>query len=252
MFGDGGSAAPRHDFLKRFPANIRWRVVLVSAAALAIGLAHAPLLRLLTWPLRSEQSSEDAGYLVLLGTERGVHGNHGLAAAARFYRADTRRRILLIECRPGRLAELGILLPFAALGRQELIRRGVPDTAIETMPGQAADAWDAARELAAWLHARPGVLVAYASLPLSGGHLRWILDRTMAPGDAARIRIFAPEDPARASGNWWTSRSGVKAFMFAWIERAYAWCQGEQPPPPPQQSAAAYQAMLRKAFEKSP
>ena len=139
--------------MKRFPASMRWRVALVLAIVLAAGLGHAPLLRLLVRPLRSEQSIAGARYLVLQGDERGVHDSYNFTAAAQFYQADTTRQILLLEWRPGRVVELGLLRSFAALGRQELARMGVPDAAVEVIDGQAADPWEVARRLGISLRA---------------------------------------------------------------------------------------------------
>ena len=94
---------------------------------------------------------------------------------ARFYHAAPARHIVLLPRTPGRLVELGVLPSFATLSRQELGRRGVPAAAITVVDGQAIDAWEEARLLAAWLQARPKAAVVVANSQFDSGHFHYIL-----------------------------------------------------------------------------
>lgn len=141
--------------MRLVPASWRWRVGLAAAAALGVWLGHGWLLGGLAAPLMSTQSADGVAALALWGGERGAEGVHAFDAAAAFYRQDPSRHILLIGRRGGRLVELGILAPFATLARRELTSRGVPEAAIEGLPATAADQWDEAQLLAAWLQATP-------------------------------------------------------------------------------------------------
>jgi hypothetical protein len=234
--------------MKILPASWRWRLALAAAAALGLWLGHGPLLRALAAPLVSEQSSKGAAAMALRGDERGGCGAHAFDMAAAFYRHDPARHIILIGRRPGRLVELGILTSFATLGPRELARRGVPEAAVEVVHATAADQWEEAEILAAWLQAHPTATVTVYCNPLGSRRLRDMLDRTAAPADAVRARILIPHDAGHDAMNWWQSRAGIKDFMLSWLQMAFARSQERHPPLPPQQSVAAYQKMLSEAF----
>ena len=161
--------------MRLVPASWRWRVGLAAAAALGVWLGHGWLLGGLASPLMSTQSADGVAALALWGGERGAEGVHAFDAAAAFYRQDPSRHILLIGRRGGRLVELGILAPFATLARRELTSRGVPEAAIEGLPATAADQWDEAQLLAAWLSAprrHGGRLLQPAGQPPGAFHCR--------------------------------------------------------------------------------
>ncbi len=234
--------------MRFLPATWRWRVGLLAAAGVAVWLGHGWVLRGLAAPLVSQQPADGATLLVLWGDERGADGGHGFDAAATFYRQDPSRHVLLIGRRPSRLVELGILSPFATLGRRELAARGVPETAVAATEATAADQWDEAQLLAAWLQAHPTATVALWCKPLGSGRVRRILDDVTAPADAVRARVVVPRGTDRDATNWWQTRSGVKDFMLSWLELAFTWCQGRHRLVGQPQSVAAYEKTLREAY----
>ena len=216
---------------------------------LAGWLGHGLLLRGVAAPLVSEQPADGVATMVLRGDERGESGFRGFDAAEAFYHQAPERHILLIERRPGRLVELGILSSFATLGRRELSLRGVPDAAIEVIPAFAADPWEEGELLAAWLREHPSVTVAVYCNALGSRHLRYILDRVASPAEAAAARIVVASDSYHDATNWWKTRSGVKEFMLSWLEMAYTWRQGRRRPVQQQQSVEAYRKTLGETFE---
>jgi hypothetical protein len=211
-----------------------------------------PLLGALAAPLAVEQSPGDARYMVLRGDERGPSGSHALDEAANFFRAAPTHQIVLIGRRPGRVVELGILPSFVAMSRRELASRGVPGSAMVVAGDTAMDEWDEARLLAAWLHDRPGVTVAFACSQFRSGKMRYVLDRVLSREDAARVRIFSLRAPDCDARSWWRSRSGVKEFMFSWLEMAYARWEGENRPVPQRLDADAYRKKLDRALARAP
>ena len=146
--------------------------------------------------------------------------------------------------------EIGVLPSFETLSRRELGRRGVPAAAITVVDGQATDEWEEARLLGVWLQARPEATVAIVCSQFDSGHFRYILDSVLARRDAARSDIIALRADDHDTTDWWCSRSGVKDFMFSWLEMAYARCQGETHMLPRRQSAGDYQAELRKSLAR--
>ncbi len=235
--------------MKILPASWRWRLGLLAAVVLAVWLGHGPLLRGVAAPLVCEQTADGAATMVLRGDERGVTGFRGFDAAEAFYHQAPGRHILLIGRRPGRLVELGILSSFTTLGRRELSLRGVPDAAVEVIPAAAADPWEEAELLAAWLRGHPTVTVAVFCDPLGSRHTRYILDRVASPAEAAAARIVVSHDSCHDATNWWKTRAGVKDFMLSWLEMAYTWRQGRRRLVPQQQSVEAYRKTLGETFE---
>ncbi len=231
-----------------FSARRRWRWGLALGIVLAIFLGHGPLLSGLASILVVRQPSDGANFIVLRGSERGVFGASGFRAAVDFCQRDPSHRILLIGHHPGRLVELGILPSWETFARGELARRGVPAAAVAVVKGKAVDDWDDCRLLAAWLKARPEAIVAVAANPLGSRCVRYMLDAAMTPSEAARAPVFLLDDLRCTPFNWYKSRSGVKGFMFAWLDMIYAWRHGSDRQMPPPQSVEAYQKTLSERF----
>ena len=114
--------------------------------------------------------------------------------------------------------------------------------------GEANDAWEEARLLAAWLRARPGVKAVVVCRQFESGYFRFVVDSILKPGAAARVGILGLPARDYDATNWWRSRSGVKDFMFSWLQMAYARYGGQNRPVVRRQSLDAYQATLRDTF----
>jgi hypothetical protein len=167
-----------------------------------------------------------AGYLALFSPE--VRGDYYLNfdAAAAAYREDSHRQILLIKPQPTILEKHGILPGFVEASRRELASRGVEDSAIETIPANAANAWDAARSLGEWLQKNPGAEVVYIGERFENGLLSCIVRQVLRPELAERITYFAMPPLDFDETNWWQNRDGVKTVMFSCLSLLYIRCQG--------------------------
>ena len=158
----------------------------------------------------------------------------------------------MVGHRPGRLVELGVLPTWETFARNELERRGLPASVVTVAEGNAVDEWDDCRLLAAWLKTRPDAIVAVTANPLGSRRMRYMLDAAMAPAEAARPPVFLLDDPSAPRPIGIKSRSGVKGFMFAWLELIYAWRHGSDRRMPPPQSVEAYQKTLFERFGTRP
>jgi hypothetical protein len=227
----------------------RWAAI---AIVLVVLVLHTPILRALAWPLIVHEPSQNARFLCLRGGEHCVDGDDAFPRAADWYHADPARRILVLDSPPSRLVEAGILPSLERRCRTELGRQGVPDEAIQRVPGTSCDDWDNALLLGDWLREHPGERISLLCSRFGGARLRCILDKTVERSAAARIRISAPPIPQGYEVNWWRSRWGIKDFMYAWLSLIYAWCEGEQRVPHQSWSISDYRAILRKTFGEAP
>jgi hypothetical protein len=95
-------------------------------------------------------------------------------------------------------------------------------------------------------------MVVVVANSLGSRCVRYMLDAAMAPSEAARAPVFLLDDPQYAAAHWHQSRSGVKGFMFSWLDLIYAWRHGSDRQTPPPQSVEAYQKMLSDRFGTQP
>jgi hypothetical protein len=220
---------------------------LLVLAALAI--LHPLLLRMLAWPLQSVDSPAPASYYCLHGRELGIDGFQPLDRAAEWQNA-TAGTILLILPRTTRIVEIGAAPSFEQTCRKELTKRGVPAASVQSLDAEARNTWDEGRILAKWLKQHPQATVSLACSSFAGGRLRYVLDKVLGPRDGPRVRLVCLSDPACPAA-WWRSRTGVKDFMYAWLELLYA-RHDDSDVPSAQPSAAAFQAEVKAKIGEAP
>ncbi len=228
------------------------RCGVLLAIVLALGLAHAPLLRLAARPLVDEQPAGDAAFLCIEGSELGVAGDPTLEAVAAWFRADPARRILLLEPWPQRTVELRLVPSFEQMARRGLARQGVPGKSVVTLRGSPRDDWQHAEVLGKWLARQPDVEVVWVADRFQSNRMRYVLRRMLDPAAAARVRILALAAPEYDETNWWRSRCGLKGFLYGWLWLAYAWGEGDAPAPPLRRSVRQYESLLAETYGRPP
>ena len=129
----------------------------------------------------------------------------------------------------------------------------MPPQAISLLGGEPWNDWATARALAAWLHDNPGNSVLLLYDQFHSGQMRSVLDAVLDSDDAARIRIRALSGPEFDDTNWWTLRSGYRAFGASWLMRFQTWLGGGDAPQSPQRNADDYRRdFLKSLAEKMP
>ncbi len=189
-------------------------------------------------------------YFCLHGGELGLDGFEALDRAAAWYR-ETGGTVLLIVPRASRLVEIGAVPTFEQTCRRELAKRGVPDNKADPIRADARNTWDEARALGDWLNRHPQATVSLACSPFAGGRLRYVFNRVLGRHNGSRVRLAVLSDPTSDATAWWRSRSGVKDFMYAWLDLAYTWCAGDDEPAV-QPSAAAFRAIVAAEIGEAP
>jgi hypothetical protein len=237
------------------------RTVILLAVLILLGLGHAFILRLLARPLVADDSSAgrapSAGrlaggdYFCLHGSELGTDGYEAFAAAAAWHGESAGRKILLLLPHPSRVVEIGAVRSFEEACRSELGKCGIPAADIRPLPADALDVWGEARALSEWLKERPDATVRLACSSLGSGRLRFVLNKVLDPADARRVHLATLPDPRYSAERWWRSRTGVKDFMYAWLDLAYTWTDRGSPRPCPP-NAARFQEEVRAKIGEAP
>jgi hypothetical protein len=193
----------------------------------AIWLIHPWLLQGLAKLAVADDPRPDAEYLVLYADQAGANYQRFYAAAAESLRANPQRTIILIEPRPHSLEKYGILPSFSAISRRELTSRGVADSAIRTLDGTASDFWRATRLLGQWLQDHPKGKAEFYADRFQGRNLTCAAGQVLEPSLANRVFFHTLPSPQYDESNWWRSRDGVKALMFAHLALIYTRFHGE-------------------------
>ena len=237
-----------HLFLSRFLGR---RALIGLAVLVLLGLCHAPILRLLAWPLMTSDSSAACDYFCIHGGELGTEGFETFDRAAAWYAEAPGRKILLLLPRTSRIVEVGAVPSFEQTCRGQLSKRRVPPADVWPICGEARNVWEEARAMDDWLKGHPGSMVRLACSTVSSGRLRYALRKVLGPGDAQRVRLAISSDPGRPIESWWRSRNGVKDFMYGWLELIYAWTVGDDTRPL-SPGAADFQREIRARIGEAP
>jgi hypothetical protein len=229
--------------------TIRWFV----AFALALGLwfGRGLWLARLARGLTVNERQADCQYFCLHAAETGVSGDCSLDDAAAFYRGSPSRQILVIEPRPKRVVELGIARPFEQLVRRELHRRGVPDSAVQLIAGEARNRWGEVCQLGSWLQKEPGAEVILACPRFGGRTMRRLLDAALDPAQASRVHVVDCSDERITTTNWWETHEGVKTVVLDWLDLLFLTSERARPEQP-QWSTAEYQRLVRQTIGEAP
>jgi hypothetical protein len=186
----------------------------------ALAGLHALWLPLLAGVLIVDESAEDCTHVWLIG------GDRCLEEAARLYRQDPQRVILIAESPLERLVEMGLLPAFHELAQRELQNRNVPQQAIRLVRGRPRDGWQAARLMDQALRDQdPQVLVLCDRF--GSRRQRLILNRQLSDSLRARFRVRGLTDRRYDETNWWKSRGGIRTVLLSGISLSHVWWYGE-------------------------
>lgn len=206
-----------HTAWKRHPLAVTLAVVLGLGIVL-----HGPLLRGVAWLLVVQEEPGRAQTLGLRSADGfSFDGDVDFQQVPGLMRRAGLQRVLVLEPLPPRLVRDGLQPSFAQLCRQQLSTLGLAADRIDTVDAQSRTFWDDARAIGCWLKAHPDEQLALLAEPFRTGNHRLVLNRVLAPSEAARVHVLSV--PARNFdvAQWWRSRLGVKACLTAGLRMLY-------------------------------
>lgn len=200
------------------------RSLLLRALVLA-ALASVAMLLLFAWHAARWLNVPDAPakadvIVVLAGRyERAMH-------AADLYRQGLAPRVALSEAVPdpsaARLEALGIRLASPLeVQRRILAAKGVPESAIEVLPGQSLSTADEGEKIAA-RYGKAGARVLAVTSPSHVRRARMILADALEDRGAALAVCATPEAFPDA---WWRSQDAAREVLLEWAKIAF-WLGG--------------------------
>jgi len=220
----------------------------VIALLAGVCLCHALILRAVARFLIVDEQlpTPDA---VWIRTENGLigDGDRCYDQAARLYREDASRRIILSEPYPIRLVQIGIAPCFQVISRRELGARGVPKDAVAPIDGAWSNPAQEVRRLGGWLREHPHADVLLLCDRFRSRRMRCILNTVLGRDHARAVKILALPDRRYDETNWWRSRCGVKSLFYGYVALTYAWCQGGDAPEPERWDPDDYERVLEQA-----
>lgn len=198
--------------------------IALAATVVATVVLHAPALQSLGMLLVVDERVASADAVVV------VSGDRSIDEAARFVREQRAGEVLLIEPYPTRLVRYGVLRPRAEQDRLQLIARGVPESAVVVLEGEANGNWESARRLGRWLNEHPDRRVLILRDRFHGRYQRHIVNTVLDESAAGRVSYCGLKDRRFDESNWWRSRSGIKEFIASAMDLAHVLVCGESPP----------------------
>ncbi len=206
------SGPPRRKWLKRLLLAL---MLLVGLAAVACAL-RVPLLRAAARAWIVDQPPTKADVIVVLGG-----GNDTRPfAAARLFQAGYAPNILLMNPRPSPAVELGLYPSEAEIGRQQLLRSGVPTNAITIASEWVTNSFDESVVLRHWGMSNH---IQRAIIPTDIFHtrrVRWLYGRELR-GSGIQATIVAVPVNQYSQTNWWQREEGIIGFQNEVLKFAY-------------------------------
>ncbi|WP_437205886.1 ElyC/SanA/YdcF family protein [Planctomicrobium sp. SH664] len=193
----------------RAPARWRRWGLWLGLIGLIAALFHAPLCRLLASQLVVSEAAVSPSAVVALS------GDRCYDVAAEWSRQHPELQLLVVQPRRLRLEQLGLRLDHAQEFRQELRRRGVPDTALGILPGNSDTLWDDVTAIRSWLQTHRDSSVLLLCDAFHTRRLRMMVDQLLE--EPQRVAIHPLPDRRHDVTNWWTSRAGIRDFLYATI-----------------------------------
>jgi uncharacterized SAM-binding protein YcdF (DUF218 family) len=175
---------------------------------LALWLARAPILRGVAraWIIHQPTEKADAVYVLGGGLQ------YRTFEAVRLYQQGIVPKILLSHSKPSPTDELGLTKPEPILMREVLLKKGIPEQAIQFIGTNVTSTYEETLALRDWARQSQARRVIICTDFFHTRRCRWIFNRTI-PGGSVELRFTAisPQDPYTPD-NWWQREAGLITF----------------------------------------
>ena len=132
-------------------------------------------------------------------------------AAAELYRQGYASKILVSNTKLNRAERLGVVPSDTQLNWNDLLKLGVPSSAIATFGDSLSSTYDEAEAVHAWALRSQAKRVIIPTDVFATRRTRWIFDRELSPiGVDVIVRAFSA--PNYELAGWWRDRQGLVDF----------------------------------------
>jgi hypothetical protein len=205
--------APRiseEDCLPRRRFGLGRLVAAMALLMLVILLLHGPLLRAVYGVIVFDQSTRGATHGILLFGDAG-----SLESVAHSIREGELRKAVIVELKPSRSVRIGAAPRLAAIARQELKQKGVPESAIDLITTDATSFPAAIRAVNERLEA--GTVAAVPCPRHASRHVRTVIDAVLDEPNARRFYVQTVPVSGFDERRWWISRTGIKRVVSSYL-----------------------------------
>jgi hypothetical protein len=196
----------------------RWlvRIGVIAAIVALLVVFRQPILRGLADQLIVNEPSVPGAAHLILG------GDCAPELAVKVFLDGNATEILLVDWWPDRTDRLGITSSHSATLRRALVKHGVPEPSIQSLPGQPRDLYQTADGVGTWLDQHPDKhLIVYCNR-FSSRQVQVIFQRVLGER-RERVHLQAVAHPEFDERDWWQQKTGLKDFWAATVHLLFTW-----------------------------
>ena len=192
-----------------------WRLAAALAVLAALYLGRARILTTVAEWLDVGQAPVQADYVAILG---GGAETRPLVASA-LVKAGRARRVLISYTVTSAVDVALGTPPEREIIRTILIRRGIPESVLETFGHESATTYDEARALAVFLTSQPDARVTVVTNEYHTRRARWIIALVLGRRMDQVSMVSAPSDDYKPA-KWWKTPGGFRMIVSEYLKLA--------------------------------
>jgi len=217
-------------------------VLIILIALAVVPASRSAFLRCCLFLVISEDKLIKADVVTFSHQSRGQ--TTGLNQLAQWVKHGKVNHIVLIGRPPTRTDRCQASVPFEQLGRDQLIRLGVPPNRIDTITSTGRDRATEIAALGQHLQQNTASKVIVLTDRISTRLYRQICSSTLDAEIASRISVVGLPEQMFDLQNWWHSRVGMRNVVIAILELLHAYAHGGQTVPGETWDAEQYEKDL--------
>jgi uncharacterized SAM-binding protein YcdF (DUF218 family) len=200
------------------PRRRRWlrRLVALVVLAALLYLLHPLLLSAAAGWLDVSEPPRASDDVLVLGGDANVRP----FVAAALYDAGLAKRVLVPNVKRSGAADGGTFPSEQEVIRRVLLKRGVPEDAVVSLPDEVDSTADEAAALARYLDDNPGRTVTVVTTCYHTRRARWIFRKQLG-ARADRVRFVGGPTDGYDASNWWRSEEGSQRYANEYLKLAF-------------------------------
>ena len=217
-------------------------MLIIPIVLVAVPASRSAFLRCCLFLVISEDKLINADVVTFSHQSRGQTA--GLNQLAQWAKQGKVNHVVLIGRPPTRTDRCQASVPFEQLGRERLIRLGVPSNRIDTITSDGRDRAAEIATLGQHLRRNAASKVIVLTDRISTRLYRQICSSTLDAEIASRVCIVGLPEQMFDLHNWWQFRAGARNIIIAILELLHAYAHGGQTVPGETWDAEQYEKDL--------